>query len=129
MKVSILMSESEEDDFSLVLVQPSQIRDPEIIEQIQKDSKQSYYVVKDFSPETYALLAFHGFMSVTHGSYLLPEMQRKYCVLRFENLHVSKKTVKMAKRGGYTLTIDTDFESVLRGIRTAHGERNWLTER
>ena len=61
----------------------------------------NFYISDDFSKDFYILLAYYGFIttSITFEKkfYLLPEIQFEYALLDFENLHISKKVMKLNK--------------------------------
>ena len=60
---------------------------------------------------------------------VLPKMHRQRCVIRLtpspSDLHLSKSTKKKAKR--YEVTLNQDFDEVVRGCHEQHGQ-NWLYE-
>jgi hypothetical protein len=65
---------------------------------ILQDTYHHYYVTTDWSPGFYRQLACAGFISVAQEDFLVPEIQTHYCVLDFPQLHVSRKTKKVARR-------------------------------
>ncbi len=97
---------------------------------IYPNKELNYYYSDDFSPSFYIKLARAGFISVSdtiNGSYfLLPEIQFEYAVLRFKDLHISKKVKKLLNKGGnYTFKEDCDFHEILKLIIQSH-ETPWL---
>lgn len=86
-----------------------------------------------FTAEFIAALCFEGFLpiccdlSVGSGSalhVLLPKLHTQRCILRFPDLHVSKKTRRRAK--SYRLTVCQAFGEVVSGCLKQHGESSWL---
>ena len=98
---------------------------------IYPNTRITYYISDDFSPEFYIQLAKAGFISVSdylkeNKQYLFPEMQSEYAVLDFEELHISKKTRKLLKKDDeYILNIKGDIKEVLEKIDQYHKE-NWM---
>jgi len=84
----------------------------------------NYYWSDDFSPQMYIALAKAGFISVTHQHedqlLLLPEMQKEYAVLDFENLHVSSNVKKLLNKRKYSLSFNTQFNDVIKLIQEAY---------
>lgn len=84
----------------------------------------NYYWSDDFSPQIYIALARAGFISVTHQHedqlLLLPEMQKEYAVLDFENLHVSSNVKKLLNKREYSLSFNTRFNDVIKLIQEAY---------
>jgi Leu/Phe-tRNA-protein transferase len=84
----------------------------------------------------YRDLARAGFISIAHdcgdGCYLLlPEMQKSYAVLDWENLHYSRHIRRMIRQGRLDkeqayVTINRDTESVINRIVQTYGPRCWL---
>ena len=67
-----------------------------------------------------------GFLPIATEAFLLPKLHQHRCVVRLpHDLHVSRSVRKKAKR--YRLTINQDFEAVVRGCRQQHGSSHcWL---
>ena len=93
------------------------------------DMKNNYYWSDDWSVEFYKQLAYEGFISTTfetqEGLVLLPELQLKYAILDFENLHISKKVKKLLKSDLYTLSFNTNFEQLISKFKDHHQD-NWI---
>ncbi len=110
----------------------SDVLNPYKLNRIYKDFSQDYYWSEDFSPEFYAAQAKAGFMAVTemHKKHeiLLPELQKSYAVLKFENLHISKKVKKLISKDQHTLHVGLILDNAYDGIR-AHHKHSWLTPR
>eukprot|EP00941_MAST-03F_sp_MAST-3F-sp1_P005674 g5674.t1 len=101
------------------------------MEVIRSNLKKNYYFSLDMSPEFYVAQAFAGFIAVAchqqNKTFLLPELQKEYCVLDFEDLHISRKVRKRSRQ--FTISIDQDFPAVLSGIRMHHSEDSWLLKK
>ena len=87
-----------------------------------------------FEPSFVSALLYEGFLPISSECgarlglgtplYVLqPKLHVHRCILEFPQLHVSRKTRKVAKR--YRLTISTAFDDVLAACVQQHGE-NWL---
>lgn len=70
------------------------------------DTYHHYYVTK-YDPKFYFALAYEGFISVSSGEYMIPEIQTYYCVLDFNNLSVSRKVEKVLHK--YLKTTDPNI--------------------
>ncbi|MBL6969819.1 MAG: hypothetical protein ISR68_00300 [Campylobacterales bacterium] len=91
---------------------------------------EDYYLADDFSPQFYIKLAKAGFIS-TSTPYqgmilLLPEIQKEYAILDFENLHISKKSKKLLSKKEYKITINTKLEQVINKIQQHH-KQTWIS--
>ncbi len=69
---------------------------PGRLAEIQSHEREFYWT-SDWSPELYVELARAGFMSVAFDfgaglELLIPQLQRSYAVLDWENLHFSRST-------------------------------------
>ena len=111
----------------IVWIKREHVQHPGILDTIYKDLKHHYYATEDWHPDMYLQLAYSGFISVAHGNMLLPEIQKKYCVLDFKNLHIERHVKKRAKK--YTLTFDQNLNGVLAGIAESHSKNNWMGKR
>jgi hypothetical protein len=109
--------ESESDDLG---IQRISMRDMSVtnIVPIWKDIRHNYYISLDWRPAFYISLAYHGFISVAQEGYLIPEIQKTYCMLDFDQLHIGKNERKRAAK--YRITIDSHLEEVLDGITAKH---------
>jgi Leu/Phe-tRNA-protein transferase len=83
-----------------------------------------------FSARFLQALSWHGFLPIccelgggTGLFVLLPKLHITRCVLHFDNLHVSKKVARRARK--YVLTVDDAFDQVLAGCLEQHGA-SWL---
>eukprot|EP00040_Diaphanoeca_grandis_P019360 m.102160 g.102160 ORF g.102160 m.102160 type:complete len:363 (-) comp27390_c0_seq1:74-1162(-) len=82
-----------------------------------------------FDPSFYVKLNYHGFLPICSeigGNTLyalMPKLHMKRCVLKFDELHISKKVKKGLSK--YTLTCNTEIEKVFAGLKAQHGD-NWI---
>jgi Leu/Phe-tRNA-protein transferase len=101
-----------------------------ILQYIYADSETDYYWSDDFSEQFYISLAQAGFICVTHAQeeqlFLLPEIQKSYAVLDFENLHISKKVLKLLRKEQFELRFNSAFDEVIAQIQSSF-EPCWLT--
>jgi len=92
----------------------------------------NYYWSDDFSVENYVALAKAGFISVTEEyrgeEFLIPEIQYKYAILDFEDLHISKKVNRILKKDSLSLDICSSLDEVAKEINTLH-KNSWLSKR
>lgn len=83
---------------------------------IYANENNNYYITDDFSKDFYILLAYYGFIttSITFEKkfYLLPEIQFEYALLDFENLHISKKVMKLINQNNFEFSINTNLPLV-----------------
>lgn len=97
---------------------------------IYANENNNYYITDDFSKDFYILLAYYGFIttSITFEEkfYLLPEIQFEYALLDFENLHISKKVMKLINQNNFEFSINTNLPLVLENLEKYH-KKNWLT--
>eukprot|EP00051_Salpingoeca_urceolata_P011753 m.146067 g.146067 ORF g.146067 m.146067 type:complete len:380 (-) comp17237_c3_seq1:362-1501(-) len=107
----------------LLLLRPDHLTEP-TIQFLWADLSHNYYLSLDWSKEMYSDLAYNGFISVTHLPYLVPEIQKRYCVMDWQNLKVTRNTRKRARR--YRLAVDTCLDDVFAGITQHHGDSNWV---
>jgi len=97
---------------------------------IYANKEVSYYYSDNFDEDFYIMLANVGFISVSHSEegkqYLIPEMQKEYAVIDFQNLHISKKVHKMLKKPHlYNFLVSNNIENVAAGIQKYHSD-NWM---
>lgn len=95
---------------------------------IMEDTFHHYYLSDDWSPDWHYKLAYEAFISVAHGSYLLPEIQRAYCVLDFQNLHAGRKTRRLLKKN-YRLYNNRDWDTCVQGVCDYWGDKNWFSKK
>ena len=112
-------------------ITPADIEDKNtLINFIYSNTNASYYYSDLFDEDFYISLAKAGFISVSHSEdgkqYLIPEMQKEYAVMEFENLHISKKVQKLLKQTNlYTFSINSKIYDVVESIKKYH-ENNWI---
>ncbi|MGA1933586.1 hypothetical protein ACH5BF_12860 [Arcobacter sp. YIC-464] len=116
---------------TIYYLQHKDILDKDIlINEIYLNEKTNYYFSDDFSPQFYIDLCKLGFISTSiidnNEQYLLPEIQFTYALLKFEDLHTSKKVRKLIKKSNYLFEIDNNLEDILIKLDEYH-KPNWLT--
>ncbi len=108
------------------------LKNPILLQNIYLNMQEDYYWSDDFSAEFYTLQAKAGFIAVTEvhqgEELLLPEMQKRYAVLDFEDLHISKNVRKLINKNEHTLHIGLLLEPVANRIR-AHHKSSWLSDK
>jgi len=106
---------------------------------IYPNLEQTLYWSDEWDPEFYVALARAGFISISfqdpdRGPLLLPELQDRYAVLDWENLHLSRRIRKLRRSGrleeeGIELRVVDACERVIDRLLDHHGQRtSWLTE-
>lgn len=93
---------------------------------------EGYHWSNDFSPQFYIELAQRGLISTSmnyneYGDILLPELQEAYAVLKFKNLHISKKVKKLFNKRHY-IKISQDLDLFIPLLQAHHGKDSWFTE-
>lgn len=95
------------------------------------DFKNELYWSNDFSASFYIKLASKGLISTSMphnewGDILLPELQKDYAVLDFDNLHIGKK-IKKLYSSDFKLIIGQDLDLFIPELQKHHGEECWFT--
>ena len=98
---------------------------------VSKGGKSDYAWSLCFRPSVILRLLYSGFLPICTNLggnddplwVLLPKLHIKRCVLDLYNLHISKKTRKLANK--FSLSVGADWEAVMTGCLNQHGE-NWL---
>ena len=95
------------------------------------DEEMFCLVEQGFEAPLIAQFAWHGFFPMASRwsgkVVMLAKIHQKRCVLRLDELHISKKVRSRAKR--FTLTVDRAWDAVFRGLDRFHVEHNgtcWL---
>lgn len=93
---------------------------------------ENYYVCDSFSPSLYIKLAKAGFISTSatlssNKIYLLPEIQFEYAILNFEDLHISKKVLKLLNQKEYQFKKSENLQYLIDEIDSYH-EDSWLCD-
>lgn len=92
----------------------------------------NYYWSDNFDAKFYIQLAKAGFITVTYKAddkiILLPEIQREYAILDFENLKIPKKVKKLLDKNIYKFSINKHFNEVLSKIKNYHQD-SWVEEK
>jgi len=138
--MSFLLSISKEcvtmsDDQIIHQITLNELHSVEIINEIYNDPA-NYYWSSDWNSELYSELAYAGFIStaVNHpeaGAILLPEMQKEYAVLDWEDLHISRKVKRLVRNrrvveNGVHLRITDSVDQLIENCRALHGDTSWL---
>ena len=97
--------------------------------------ERTFYWSDDWDADFYIALARAGFISISfrdaeHGTLLLPELQRRYAVLDWENLHVSSRISSgRLEEEGIELCVLSNHERVLDRVLGYHDRGStWLTK-
>ncbi|EER02059.1 hypothetical protein Pmar_PMAR015225 [Perkinsus marinus ATCC 50983] len=130
------ISEDESEEAEEILgISASDMEDQRIVDFIRNSMSRNYYASREWTDEFYTLQAYIGCIAVSYQNRLLmPEMQKRYCMLDFSNLHIPKKIRKAIRRldpGELTFRATRDpsgaaIERVIKGIARANGKDNWL---
>ncbi|KAG8463975.1 hypothetical protein KFE25_000143 [Diacronema lutheri] len=122
----------EEPQPTAVLIRPEDLSARSLLG-IWRNMHQAYYVTPCWRPDFYTALAYCGFISVSQAvptrsggepiPLLIPEIQRSYGILRFDDLHIERNVRKRA--GRYVLRFDTMFDNVLAALCAYH-DNCWL---
>ena len=118
---------------------PTDLQEDFLREHFYPDLERTLYWSDRFDPTFYIALARAGFISIAHetpehGTLLIPELQERYAVLDWGNLHVSKQIQKRMRSKSYEeegieLRVDRDHERALDRILDYHGRiSTWLAE-
>ncbi len=116
---------------------PQQVVEDYLSIYIYPDMVHDYYWSQTWDAKFYVDLCCAGFISVTtiqdRETYLLPQIQRSYAVLDWNNVHLSKNVLKIMARGGLLamdceLKITKNIEAVMAAISDSHGDANWMVE-
>ena len=103
-----------------------------LLRTITEEGDEDYYWSDDFSAKFYAAQARAGFMAVTErhkgSELLLPELQYRYAILDFDDLHISRKVQRILRRNPPSLHVGLGLQTAYEGIH-AHHPRSWLTPR
>ena len=102
-------------------IEPADLDSPETLKLIREDERAQLFWSNNWSPSFYSLLAYEGLISTSYQTQeghqlLLPEMQKQYAVLDWNNLHISRhirRILNQCRPGDFKLTINKDFSAVL----------------
>lgn len=120
-------------------ITPSDLREDILREIVYPDLERTYYWTDLWDPVFYIALARAGFISISHqdaelGTLLIPELQDRYAVLDWKNLHLSNQIQKRMRSKSFTeeeieLRVVRDPQRALDRILAYHGHSStWLTE-
>eukprot|EP00041_Stephanoeca_diplocostata_P035224 m.1233338 g.1233338 ORF g.1233338 m.1233338 type:complete len:317 (+) comp24662_c0_seq15:341-1291(+) len=112
------------------MINHSQIANNDVVQRVWSNMRENYYLSIDWSPKFYTDLAYQAFIAVAQEQskglpILIPEIQKEYCMLEFENLHIGRTVKKRCKQRAYRFCVNKDMKGVLAGI-DAHHESNWV---
>ncbi len=97
---------------------------------IYSNMHKNYYWSDNFSAKNYIALAKAGFISVTEKykgkEFLIPEIQYRYALLDFKDLHISKKVKKILNQKTFDLEFSDELDEVFEAINSFH-KNSWLT--
>ncbi|NPA50165.1 MAG: hypothetical protein GXO02_00870 [Epsilonproteobacteria bacterium] len=106
------------------------LKDPIALLEIYHDLEHDYYWSDDFSAEFYIAQAKAGFIAATEtfgkNEILLPELQRSYAILDFDNLHIERNVKRLIKSRDLKIEISVDLKDAFLGINNYH-KNSWLT--
>jgi len=101
-------------------------------ESIYPNMYKNYYWSDDFSATYYIAQAKAGFIAVTDTyegqELLIPEIQFRYALLDFRDLHISKKVSKLIKKKNLHIEIDNNIEEIAEYIQASY-QNSWLSPR
>ncbi|OQY34928.1 MAG: hypothetical protein B6241_03355 [Spirochaetaceae bacterium 4572_59] len=117
----------------IFFIEEEDLTSPEVLRFIHYHEKSHLYWTSDWSPSFYSRLAYEGLISTTYeseegGVVLIPELQRRYAVLDWKNLHISghiRKILRSEQSNTYQLCINRDLQKVLTEIKNYH-DPSWL---
>jgi len=108
------------------------LRNPLLLQARYADMGEDYYWSEDFSAEFYLAQAQAGFIAVTERhkgrELLLPELQRSYAVLDFDDLHVSRHVRRVIRRDAPVLHVGLSLRTAASHIQRYH-KHSWLSAR
>ena len=103
------------------------------IKRIESDMVHDYYLSADWSKEFYLLQAARGFIAVGYTTpsgqdLVLPQFQFSYCLLDFDQIHISSKLKKsLRKLADWRLRINHDLSGVLQKLNEYH-PNSWIND-
>ena len=120
-------------------ISPADLEEDFLREKLYPNLERTFYWSDDWDPDFYVALARAGFISISqqnpeYGTLLLPELQLRYAVLDWENLHISGHVQKLMRSGRLEeekieLHVVGDHQPVLDRVLDYHGrDSTWLTE-
>jgi Leu/Phe-tRNA-protein transferase len=121
------MSESD-----ILYVSKQTLLNPSAMQRIYQDLTRDYYVTDDWSEDFYVLQAALGFIAVgfqgrNKSEFLLPQIQRSYCVLDWPSAHLSNRSLrKQLRKSAFRITVSENISLVLDRLSDYHGSKNWL---
>lgn len=118
-------------------IEPFMLRGDFLHTTIYPDLSRTLYWSHSWNPGFYVDLAHAGFISIAHsdpelGAVLIPEMQRDYAVLDWEELHCSRKLARLMRSERLAeeeieLRIADSLDRVLERL-VAHHQPTWILE-
>ena len=85
-------------------ISPGDLEEDFLREMLYPNLERTFYWSDDWDPDFYVALARAGFISISqqnteYGALLLPELQLRYAVLDWGNLHISGHVQKLMRSG------------------------------
>jgi Leu/Phe-tRNA-protein transferase len=119
-------------------IAPEFLREELLRDRIYPDTTHTHYWSQSWDPGFYVDLARAGFISISFvhpslGPVLIPELQKDYAVLDWEDLHRSRNLRKLLRpdrlaRDELELRITDPCERVVERLLAYHGESCWIQE-
>lgn len=118
---------------------PADLSEENLHQRLYPNLDQTLYWSDHWRPDFYIALARAGFISISqqnpeHGTLLLPELQKCYAVLDWENLRVSRRIKRLLRSESFEaerieLRVVRDHERLLDRVLDYHGRNTtWLTQ-
>ena len=129
-------SGSESDSGEILRIDMECLQSPRIMTQIYSEMSRDYYMSTDWSVNFYILQAIRGFIAVGHEAgadmeILLPQIQRSYCLLDWDQISGNKNILKQIRNRlkNFRIRINHKPKTAIEGIHRFHGSKSWLCTR
>ena len=130
------MEASKNEEANILPLTQMQLLSAQEIQKIYHDLNRDYYWSNDWSISFYLLQACRGFIAVSYIDgkieLILPQIQKSYCVLYFENITEKNKRVIRKLKGlkeNLRLRINHNFDDIIEKIHAYHDNESWLSDR